>query len=114
MNMAERYNRVIKSRTFNTNWQTNIQSSLYSREKIVRAFRIVSNLLSDTDKPILNAGSNIGFHSYLITKGNKRVISLDPSISALRNGVHLGWIVEPVCGDVMHLPFRKDMFSSTI
>ncbi len=35
-------------------------------------------------------------------------------MSALREGLSLGWIEDAICGDVMNLPFRENSFSSVI
>lgn len=63
---------------------------------------------------MLNAGSNVGFHSVLASRLGHEVVSLDPSQIALRHGVQVKWIDEAVCGDVMNLPFRDGSFSNAI
>jgi hypothetical protein len=109
----ERYATIVRSKYFSTNWNDNLQSSLHSKEKRARGRRIVRQLL-ESGRPVLNAGSNIGYHSILSSKAGHSVVSLDPSIEALKYGSSLGWISDPVCGDVMNLPFRDGSFSSAI
>ncbi len=67
-----------------------------------------------SQKPLLNAGSNVGFHSMLASRLGHRVVSLDPSIDALIQGRKLGWIGEAICADVMNLPFKPKSFSGAI
>lgn len=113
--MAEsKYKAILQTKDFNTNWQTNLESSLLFKEKQVRAQIIINGLLPNKSKPLLNAGSNIGFHSMLATTRGFKVVSLDPSMRALREGITLGWIDEAICGDVMNLPFRDNSFSNVI
>ena len=84
-----RYEMVVHSTYFSTNWNSNLESSLHSKEKRARGKRIVGQLI-ESQMPVLNAGSNIGYHSMLALKLGHTVVSLDPSIDALKYGKAIG------------------------
>ena len=111
---SKKYGIISHSDFFCTNWKTNLISSLNSREKLSRGRLIIRSLRKDLGMLILNAGSNIGFHTVLAVREGFETISLDPSRSALSSGKKLNWIGECICGDVMHLPFRDCVFSNAI
>lgn len=110
----DRYSAIVRGEFFRNNWTSNIVSSYKSKEKLVRGRRIVLALRNFKNMPVLNAGSNVGFHTILAKRHGFAVISLDPSREALTAGRLLGWIDESVCGDVMNLPFRENIFSNAI
>lgn len=109
----ERYKVIVSSDFFSTNWMSNARTSPISKEKRRRGMAIVSHLRR-SQHPILDAGSNVGFHTLLASRDGHDVISMDLSLPALAQGKRIGWISDAICGDVMHLPFRNDCFSGAI